>query len=62
MVLMADDEMCFFLKKTAAKRQTSGLRSARILSTQVCNAAEHLPAIAKYRDTARQAAVKTERP
>ena len=47
--------MTFFLN--AAQRQTSGLDPF----TQVCNAAEHRPAVAKYRDTARQAAAKTER-
>ena len=60
LVLMVDDEMCFFLN--AAQRQTSGLTACADPFTQVCNAAEHRPAVAKYRDTARQAAVKTERP
>ena len=53
------DEMTFF---KAAQRQTSGLTACADPFTQVCNAAERRPAVAKYRDTARQAAAKTERP
>ena len=56
---MVDDEMCLFLN--AAQRQTSGLTACADPFTQVCNAAEHWPAVAKNRDTARQAAAKTER-
>ena len=45
--------MCLFLN--AAQRQTSGLTACADPSTQVCNAAEHRPAVAKNRDIARQA-------
>ena len=50
-VLMVHDEMCFFLN--AAQPQTSGLTACADPFTQVCKAAEHQPAVAKYRDTAR---------
>ena len=61
LVLMVDYEVCFSL--TAAQRQTSGLTAcAESLQHRCANAAERRPAVAKYRDTARQAAAKTERP
>ena len=60
LVLMVDDKMCLFLN--AAQRQTSGLTACADPVTQVCNAAEHRPAVAKNRDIAKQAAAKTERP
>ena len=60
LVLMADDEVCFFNCGTATNVRFDGLRG--IPSHRCANAAEHRPAVAKYRDTARQAAVKTERP
>ena len=51
------EENVFFSKRH--KRPVG--RLARIPSKQVCIAAERRPAVAKYRDTARQAAAKTER-
>ena len=60
LVLMVDDEVCFFNCGTATNVRFDGLRG--IPSHRCANAAEHRPTVAKYRDTARQAAVKTERP
>ena len=60
-MLMVDDEVCFFLNcGTATNVRFDGLRG--IPSHRCANAAEHRLAVAKYRDTARQAAAKTERP
>ena len=63
-VLTVVDEMCFF--SISAQRQTSGLTAcAEYPFARVCHAAEFRrkrPAVAKYRDTARQAAANTERP
>ena len=66
LVLTVVDEMCFF--SISAQGQTSGLTAcAEHRFARVCHAAEFpkvskRPAVAKYRDTARQAAADTERP
>ena len=55
----ADDEVCFLNCGTATNVRFDGLRGNP--SQRCANAAEHRPAVAKNRDTARQAAAKTER-
>ena len=64
LVLTVVDEMCFF--SISAQRQTSGLTAcAEYPFARVCHAAQFpskRPAVAKHRDTARQAAASTERP
>ena len=63
-VLTVVDEMCFFFNfGTATNVWFDGLRGISLRAGVLCSSVpSKRPAVAKYRDTARQAAGSTERP